>query len=406
MNLITGIWKKEKQTHHSLVSMNTVQYTRCNHRRNTATAAMKIGNSSSGPVTMGIILTALLLLAASCEATATAKTQATPRRGRVALGPARPNLRAKAPTSSSILSSATTTMIETRKLQLGTGVLDRYQVGESTIDFYGMAIKFVYPLSDLVPDDSISIKTYSDTDCSVDISDNTYLTHEIKYDDNPDPTGEKNREVTVIYTFDPEEIRDKDVWVRDENNQVFLTFCTGIVLHTAPLSDPISGPFTQLDTTVFLEVNLEGGFAEEFPVGPADRLDENAQESYTIEGFICDEDNKLLESDRPMVQGEKVRICVKPTKRALADGILMRQVDSFTFYRFLDDGTQVTQTALVDGASASLELTEITCPRGSTVCWFETLLKAEFFFKTGVISGYGEAWLQVRQGDFPFQSPH
>lgn len=296
------------------------------------------------------------------------------------------------PHSSISLHSST----QLRKLQLGTGVLDRYQVGESTINFDGMNVELVYPLSDLVPDDSVSIKTFSDTDCTVDITGNTYLFNEITYDDNPNPTGEKNREVTVTYSFDPSEIKDKDVWVR-EGESIFLSFCTAIVLHTGPISDPNSGPMVQLDTSVYLQVDFEGGFAEEFPVGPADRLDENARESYTVEGFICDESNEILEADRPMVQGERVRVCVKPTDRALEDGIFMRQVDSFTFYRFMEDGKQITQTALVDGESASFELTEITCPRGSALCWFETLLKAEFYYKPGMISGYGEAWLQVRR---------
>ena len=49
-----------------------------------------------------------------------------------------------------------------------------------------------------------------------------------------------------------------------------------------------------------------------------------------------------------------------------------------------------------DGKSANDELTELTCPRGSTICSFETLLKADFYYKEGMILGYGEAWLQVR----------
>lgn len=304
------------------------------------------------------------------------------------LGLSRANLRAASAHSSSSSSSS-------RKLQLGTGVLDRYQVGQSTIDFDGMHVKLVYPLSDLVPDDSVSVKTFSDVDCTVDISDNDYLFHEITYDDNPNPTGEKNREVTVTYTFDPAEIQGEDVWIEKEDNSVFLSFCTAIILHTGALSDPSSGPMTSLDTVVYLQVEFEGGFAEEFPVGPADRLNENAQEMYKVDGFICDESNEALDMNKPMVQGERVRVCVKPTDRALGDGIFMRQVDSFTFYRVKDDGSEVTQIALTDGMSANPELTDITCPRGSTICWFETLLKADFYFKPGIIFGYGEAWLQV-----------
>jgi hypothetical protein len=280
---------------------------------------------------------------------------------------------------------------------LGTGVLDRYQVGQSTIDFDGVYIDLTYPLSDLVPDNSIVITTYSDRDCTVDITGNNYLTPEIIYDDNPNPTGEKNREVLVQYTIDPKEIQDEDVWIEKDDTSVFVSFCAAINLYTGDISDPGSAPLARLDTVVYLQVNFEGGFNAEVPVGPGDRNNENAQEMYTVEGFICDESNTPLQSERPMVQGEKVRVCVKPTAKALADGIYMRRVDSFTFYREKDDGTQIIQTALRDGSSVNSELTELTCDRGSELCSFETLLKSDFYFRPGLIFGYGEAWLQVRR---------
>jgi hypothetical protein len=218
----------------------------------------------------------------------------------------------------------------------------------------------------------------------------------ISYDDNPNPTGEKNREVTVTYTIDPNEIRDEDVWIDNSDGTVYLSFCTAINLYTGPINDPGSGPYSKLDTVVNLQVDFEGGWDVELPVGPSDIRKENAHEIYLVEGFICDESNSLLDSEEPMKQGQKVRVCVKPTDEALADGIYMRRVDSFTFYRFREDGTQITQLALRDGKSANNELTELKCLQGSELCWFETLLKADFYYKAGMIMGYGEAWLQVR----------
>jgi hypothetical protein len=284
-----------------------------------------------------------------------------------------------------------------RNLQLGTGVLDRYQVGESTINFQGTTIELVYPLSDLLPDNTLVIQTFSDSDCSVDISDNTYLVPTITYDDNPDPTGEKNREVSVLYTIDPKEIQNHPVWIQESSATAFVSFCTAINLYNGDISDPNSGPMARLDTLVYLQVNFEGGFAAEVPVGPADRLQENAQQLYYVEGFLCDESNLILSTERPMRQGENVKVCVKPTNEALADGIMMRQIDSFTFYREKEDGEKITQTAVTNGVSANKELTSLTCERGSNLCHFETLLKSDFYYKPGMIMGYGEAWLQVSQ---------
>ena len=284
---------------------------------------------------------------------------------------------------------------EQRSLQLGTGVLERYQVGQSKIDFTGVYIELIYPVSDMVPDNSIEVVTFSDTGCSVDITGNNYLKPEITYDDNPNPTGEKNRFVTVVYTIDPKEIQDEAVWIEKADSTVFLSFCSAIKLYNGDISDPNAAAMATLDTNIYLQVNFEGGFDGGVAGGSCRQTYENAQELYLVEGFICDESNEPLESERPMVQGEIVRVCVRPTSESLADGIYMRRVDSFTFYREKDDGTQITQTALTDGVSANSELTSLTCDRGSEICSFTTLLKSDFYFRAGIIFGYGEAWLQV-----------
>lgn len=283
-----------------------------------------------------------------------------------------------------------------RKLQLGTGILERFQVGESTIDFDGTQIEIVYPLSDLVPDNTVLIQTFSDAECTIDISDNDYLVPSITYDANPNPTGEKNREVTVIYSIDANEIMNHDVWVENEETaEAFISFCVAIHLYSGEVDDPNSSSQTRLDTGIDLKVDFQDGFEVGSSVGASDRLDENARQVYYVEGFICDESNEMMVSNEPFVQGKPVRVCVKPRDEALADGVKMRQVDSFTFYRDKDDGTQITQTALRDGKSDNAELTSVTCERGSELCWFETLLEAEFFYAPGITYGYGEAWLQV-----------
>jgi hypothetical protein len=286
--------------------------------------------------------------------------------------------------------------LSVRKLQLGTGVLDRYQVGESILGFDGVQIELIYPVSDLVPDNTVLIQTFSDFDCTIDISDNDYLVPTITYDSNPNPTGEKNRNVTVTYSMDANEIINHDVWVEEEETaQAFISFCVAFHLYSGDVDDPNSVSQARLDSGISLKVDFQDGFQVGSSVGPSDRLDENARQVYFVEGFLCDENNEMVVSNEPFIQGRPVRICVKPRDEALADGVTMRQVDSFTFYRDKDDETQIAQTALRDGMSDNAELTLITCERGSELCWFETLLKADFFFEPGITYGYGEAWLQV-----------
>lgn len=213
--------------------------------------------------------------------------------------------------------TTTTTTTTTRGLQLGTGVLERFEVGESTIEYSGTVIKLVYPVSDLVPDGTIGIQTFSDRDCSVDITGNDYLFNEIRYDENPNPTGEKNREIEVTYAFDPRKIEDKDVWVeKDNGSQYFLSFCTAINLLNKPADEEGSFSMARLDTLVFIQVEFEGGFGEQVNVAPGDRLDESAQEIYLVDGFLCDENNERILTPEPFVQGVPVRVCVVPQPRA------------------------------------------------------------------------------------------
>jgi hypothetical protein len=273
--------------------------------------------------------------------------------------------------------------------------LGRYDIGENRINFQGTTVTMIYPLSDLVPDNSIVLTTYSDSDCTVDISDNDFIVPEIIYDDNPLPDGTKNREVTIHYTIDPIKVQGSDIWVQRSDDQFFMNFCVGLSLSTGDVSDPNSVSISGIDTVVLLQVDLLGDFGAEVVVAEGDRLDEEASQVYYVEGFLCDTSNNRIVYSTPLTQGTLVRVCVKPQDDALADGVYMRRVESFTFQREDQVGGAISQRAVRDGQSANKALTELVCIRGSDLCHFDTLLNADFYFGAGTVTGFGEAWLQV-----------
>jgi hypothetical protein len=130
---------------------------------------------------------------------------------------------------------------------------------------------------------------------------------------------------------------------------------------------------------------------------PTDPGSESVLQKYFVEGYLCDDQLQEIEYLLPLVQGSKVKVCVKPTDDALQDGFYMRRVDSFTYSRDNPTtGNQISQTALVGGESANPALTELFCERGWELCHFDTLLRSDFYFGPGRVFGYGEAWLQVR----------
>jgi hypothetical protein len=140
-------------------------------------------------------------------------------------------------------------------------VLGRYDIGESVISYSGTVITLKFPLSDQVPDGSVSATTYSDGDCSVNITGNNFLVPSILYDENPNPDGTKNREVTVRYDIDAIEIQKSDVWVQDQSNQFFMNFCMSVNLHSGDANT--TGVSQTQETVVRLKVDFMGGFATE-----------------------------------------------------------------------------------------------------------------------------------------------
>ena len=101
----------------------------------------------------------------------------------------------------------------------------------------------------------------------------------------------------------------------------------------------------------------------------------------------------------PLTQGDNVRVCVVPEEVALLDGVLLRRIDSFTYMRQSPtDGNTILQEAVRDGATANDVTTELFCERGSELCYFDTVLRSDFFFGRGEVYGFGEAWLQYGKG--------
>ena len=289
----------------------------------------------------------------------------------------------------------------TRFLATSSGVLGRYEIGNSTLVYGGMNISMEFQLNDLVPENTVQVTTYSDSACTINITNNTYMVQSLLWGPSTSPDGTKNRNMTVLYQVDPASIKTSPVWKEQGANQYFVSFCVEVALYSGDVYNPSSAQIISVDTTADIRVDLLGNFGVASGVGPADVQKEDASQVYYVEGFICDQNNQEIKYTQPKYQGSTIRVCVKPTDQALADGVFMRSVDSFTFQR-VDGGSQITQTALTGGASANPALTTITCVRGSSLCYFDNLLKADFYYSPGTVSGFGEAWLQV--GHFPVKN--
>eukprot|EP00980_Cylindrotheca_fusiformis_P013314 scaffold3389_cov119-Cylindrotheca_fusiformis.AAC.6 len=257
-------------------------------------------------------------------------------------------------------------------------VLEQYEIGQNRMRYYSNKIDLYFPVNSMVADGTAAVVTFSDSDCSESIVGNDYLVPEIAYDDNYDPNGLSNREIKVQYTINYEVVEDSPVYTSISDGESKVDFCVSFILLSGVGGQPISA----IDTEISVLLKWDDTFGEEVNVGPTGRDENLARESYTVEGFLCDDNNEKIKFRVPKSQGSVTKICVKPTEDALAADVYMRRIDSFSFQRAGVggvDGELITQDAIADGQT--LPLTEMTCIRAGTV------------------HGFGEAWLQFGRGN-------
>ena len=112
-------------------------------------------------------------------------------------------------------------------------------------------------------------------------------------------------------------------------------------------------------------------------------------DSYDCSGGLLPPIGAELEGEEVKNQGAEIRVCIEPNADALRDGIYIRQIQSFTFTR-----GNITQDSVVDGTAANNGLSRLVCTRGTPLCYFETILKADFYTTQGVVDATGVIILQ------------
>lgn len=118
-------------------------------------------------------------------------------------------------------------------------------------------------------------------------------------------------------------------------------------------------------------------------------LAERELRTYSAEAFRCDEEFMELYSTEPVVFGESIRICVRPTVYTLARGAVMRQMNHFTFVKNNGFG----QEAIIPNGKEATD-TIVTCEPQDELCVFKTKLNKDFFTSFGNVTGSGEIVLE------------
>lgn len=282
------------------------------------------------------------------------------------------------------------------------GLAEKWNLTDNGVDFMGMNIQLHYIVSDFIIDSMIEAVAYTN-DCKeggITIPEED-MTVNLITDDTPPGGGDFSRDISVNVQVYPENIASSMVYqvVTDElgRRQAKVNFCMRFSTYTNGAT-PIEVNF--LETLVGFTANLDAGFSiDGVNVEPKEKLVTTAMEDFDVDAYQCDRNNQPLSAtalSRAMNQGEVIRVCVTPNQEAREEGVFMKAIESFTYYRdYGDDIGMVTQVAIENSQAASNFLTDLWCTPGSLVCAFETVLFASMFLTPGFVDGEGTALLQI-----------
>eukprot|EP00529_Nitzschia_sp_RCC80_P024676 CAMPEP_0113450954 /NCGR_PEP_ID=MMETSP0014_2-20120614/6094_1 /TAXON_ID=2857 /ORGANISM="Nitzschia sp." /LENGTH=441 /DNA_ID=CAMNT_0000342305 /DNA_START=129 /DNA_END=1454 /DNA_ORIENTATION=- /assembly_acc=CAM_ASM_000159 len=205
----------------------------------------------------------------------------------------------------------------------------------------------------------------------------------------------------ILATDADAEVNSNPVYTEETVGNVTaqVRFCVRYSLYTGGTGATVGNGDVEvnfLETIVTLDVDLSDGFTvDSIAVAPRDRLVRTAAQSYTCEGYFCDQDEVKLSAQALAAtrnQGAAIRVCVIPQEDARNDGVYMRRIDSFTWTRTAP--TTITQPAVESSAAAANGLTTLRCEAGDLICNFESILFASFYATAGAVNGGGICSMQ------------
>lgn len=323
---------------------------------------------------------------------------------------------------------------------------------------------FRFDLSTVVSNDMTRFHLTRGEDCNIDIWDNNYLIPHVEYDLAPIDTGTNVRQLALVLDPDISLIGNSPIYaVSEDGGTGSMNFCVKLEITTADgatvvnwrevkysqttqlqgglrklgtkLDDGLSNlqhhrrlnvdcslgydvvfenwwkegsgvVINPVNITYEEDVDDEEGKFSGVMVGPAlaagvgswGSFDTNL--TYNLEAYECDENNA------PTIvsvyeQGDTIRVCIKPDEYATSSGLFMKSIDSMYLSK---TGVDLIQYAIDGGQLDFFGFSEFDCSPGSSVCWVDTILRAEFFAAPGLVSISGIGSLQF--GSIPRRSLH
>eukprot|EP00980_Cylindrotheca_fusiformis_P027219 scaffold19424_cov142-Cylindrotheca_fusiformis.AAC.3 len=299
--------------------------------------------------------------------------------------------------SFSLLSKNVSDALETgveRNLQ---GLEKKYAISQPIFSYDSFQFDFEYTVSNFISDTMIRYELYDSHVCrgnstvsGNDITDNDYLLPRFRPDLQAVGDGHGERKMKLSINIDVETIKESPIFV-DFGSTAEVRFCVRFMNYNMDYENPNAFEVNFIETPVYLVINLLSGFQINAQVTNPDLVIAGAYQDSAVIGYLCDYDDNVVEA-KNRIQGESVRVCVKPTPDVLARGGYLKFIDEFTFEQ---EGQEQAAILPGTGGKAANPLTEVACIPGSDLCAFETLLSSDFFAQEGTVIGAGSVYLQL-----------
>jgi len=195
---------------------------------------------------------------------------------------------------------------------------------------------------------------------------------------------------------------DSDLFANTGENKASIVFC---IRYSLDATGDLEVNF--LESLITMNIDLSAGFTvDSFDVAPKDKIESEAVQTYSVDAKLCvgsGDNDAAVKADPPVGtvynQGSLITVCVYPDADAAADGIVMNNIDSYSWKRQDPDVDGVTppeifQNAIGGGNADGNGLTSFSDCNGLNVCVFDSILFANFYTTEGAVNGVGIATLQ------------
>ena len=242
----------------------------------------------------------------------------------------------------------------------------QYTIGEPSMQWSGFRLNMDYTISASITDEIIGYAIYSDKQCQGGIISDGEI--------NSSLMQLSNDSVRISLLLNPRNIHGAR-YVSYEDDFAVIGVCVRLWI------DKASSFSSPRDNYVMMQADING------LTGIMGILEDKSL-NWGIDIFRCDAKFKEIMYPVPSVtNGERFRLCLRPTTRTSDDGVYLGLIESFRFER-----DNVIQNAV--GTHGTDRVTKVTCHRGSDLCVIDSVLSNKFFRSSGEVMAEGSVYLQ------------